>query len=105
MLKQQMNFQDLFRCTHFDKNILVFYDIEMIRRVKRENLYSDLDQRGQYKNIWIISSLRANIKGTFYTLRRFCGNIFMKKDLLATFLVIDRNYFLGRSSTGVSEKC
>ena len=80
-----MNFQDLFRCTHFDKNILLFYDIEKIQRVKRKNLYGDLDPSGQYKNIWIISSLRANIKGTFCTLRRFCGNIFMKKDLLATF--------------------
>ena len=49
---------------------------------------SDLDPRGEYKNNWIIGSLRANIKGTFYTLRRFCGNIFMRKDLLATFFGI-----------------
>ena len=98
MLWQQIDCQDLFRCTDFDKNILVSYGIEKIRRGKRENLYSDLDPRGEYKNNWIIGSLRANIKGTFYTLRRFCGNIFMQKDLLATFLVFDRDYFPGRSS-------
>ena len=98
MLWQQIDCQDLFRYTDFDKNILVSYGIEKIRRGKRE-------PRGEYKNNWIISSLRANIKGTFYTLRRFCGNIFMQKDLLATFLVFDRDYFPGRSSTDVSEKC
>ena len=105
MLWQQIDCQDLFRCTDFDKNILVSYGIEKIRRGKRENLYSDLDPRGEYKNNWIIGSLRANIKGTFYTLRRFCGNIFMQKDLLATFSVFDRDYFPGRSSTDVCEKC
>ena len=51
MLWQQIDCQDLFRCTHFDKNILVFYDIEIIRRVKRENLYSDLVREGSTKTI------------------------------------------------------
>ena len=76
-----------------------------LKKYEEVNVRIYLDPRGEYKNNWIIGSLRANIKGTFYTLRRFCGNIFMQKNLLATFLVFDRDYFPGRSSTDVSEKC